>query len=98
MNLKEVIEAVRDRRLSKDRLEQYRDALAEIFALMKLEISEIEKEEALYLCERSDESHVARKRAWKATPRGQRQIELDNYIAAVAKMIDSLKSRLYSVY
>src|SRR5438067_1866981 len=98
MNLKEVIEKVRDRKLSKDELEQYRDSLAELFALMKLEISDIEKEEALFLVAAIDESHVARKRAWKATTRGLRQIELDNYLAAVAKMIDSLKSRLYSVY
>lgn len=98
MKLQEVILAVRDRNLSKENLEAYRDSLAELFALMKLEISDLEKEEALFLCEFSDESHVARKRAWKATPRGQRQIELDNYLAAVAKMIDSLKSRLFSIY
>ena len=98
MKLRELIEAVKDRQLSKSQLEEYRDDLAELFALMKLEMADIEKEEALYLNAATEESHVARKRAWKATQKGLRQIELDNYIGATAKMIDSLKSRLYSIY
>ena len=98
MKLRELIEAVKDRQLSKTQLEVYRDDSVSLFALMKLEMAGIEKEEALYLNAATEDSHVARKRAWKATHKGLRQIELDNYLGAVSKMIDSLKSRLYSVY
>lgn len=97
MKLRELIVAVKEKQLTKDQLEDYRDDLAGIFAQMKIEYSELEKEEALYLND-TEGSEASRKRMWRATPKGQRMIELKRYCEAVTKLLDSLKSRLYSIY
>ena len=60
----------------------------------------IEKEEAKYFFERTnpETSDVSIKRKWRATEMGQRQILLKNYFRAMDKLLDSLRSRLYSIY
>lgn len=98
MQLKEVIEAVKDRKLSKDQLETYRDSLSELFALMQVELADIRKEKALWWLSYQKESDVATGRAWAVTPHGQREIELSHYSKATEKMLASLKGRLYSIY
>ena len=85
--------------LDKDQLEEYRNQLSELFAHMQIEIAEIEKEEALYMNGKSDTESVAnRKITWKATDKGQRLIMLKRYCLATKEMLNSLKSRLYSIY
>ena len=100
MTLIEIIMAVKEQNLSKDKLEQYRDTLANLYAEMKLENADIEKEEAKYFFERTnpETSDVSIKRKWRATEMGQRQILLKNYFRAMDKLLDSLRSRLYSIY
>jgi len=97
MQLKDLILAVKEKNLSKDQLEAYRDQLSSLFADMQIEMAEIEKEEALFPTE-NFESAVARKNAWKATQSGQRLIVLKRYCLATKEMLNSLKSRLYSIY
>lgn len=97
MKLNELIVAVKEKNLSKDQLEAYRDAMAQVFAEMKIEYAELEKSEALYI--NSEEgSETAKKNRWRATQKGQRMIELKRYCEALNKLLDSLKSRLYSIY
>jgi hypothetical protein len=98
MKLREIITAVQEKRLDKDQLGQYRDELANVAALIQLEMAELEKKEALYFIDNKQESDIATKRAWKVTKEGQRMIELAHYFKACEKILSSLKSRLYETY
>lgn len=99
MQLRELIIAVKEKNLSKDQLENYRDDMSNLFAQMQFELADIEKEEALFLENFAPDISVAsRKTAWKATKSGQREIELKRYCLATKEMLNSLKSRLYSIY
>lgn len=48
----------------------------------------------------SDEARtdVEVKRMWRATEKGQRQIELSHYLKITPKLLQSIKTRLYSIY
>ena len=97
MTLQALIEAVKDEKLDKYQLEDYRNQMSELYAKMQLEIADLEKLEARYPME-NFKSAVERKNNWKATPAGQRLIELKRYCLATKEMLNSLKSRLYSIY
>lgn len=100
--LLQLLEAVKDHNLSKTQLEQYRDSMVHLHTQMQLELAEKEKLCATFFIERKvadpEVSDISIKRIWKATEAGLREIELNRFIKAVAKEIDSLKSRLYSIY
>ena len=99
MTLKDLITSVKEKNLNKDQLEDYRDQMSQLFAEMQLEISDIEKEEAIFMNANADTKSVAqRKIEWKATEKGQRLIVLKRYCLATKEMLNSLKSRLYSIY
>ncbi len=98
MTLNELIVAVKEQNLSKDQLEAYRDQLSGLYAQMQMEMADIEKEEALFMNIDPDKSVAQRKIEWKATEKGQRLIVLKRYCLATKEMLNSLKSRLYSIY
>ena len=98
ITLKELITSVQERKLSKDELEHYRDQMSELFALMSIEMAEIEKSEAIFFSECDEPTDIAKKRRWAVTRQGQRQIELKNYLKGTEKMLASLRSRLYTMY
>lgn len=98
MTLKELILAVKEKTLSKEQVEGYRDDLANLSAQMFLEMADLEKAEALFLDSSQEKTAVASQRKWNASEKGQRQIQLKNYIRATDKILGSLKSRLYSMY
>lgn len=99
MKLSELIIAVKEQNLTKDQLENYRTEMSEIFAEMQIEMADLEKEEALFMSESSQDKSVAqRKIEWKATSKGQRLIVLKRYCLATKELLNSLKSRLYSIY
>lgn len=99
MTLLELIKAVKEKNLNKDQLEDYRDNLSNLFAEMQLEMAEIEKEEAIFMGSKEDGQSVAeRKVYWKATEKGQRLLALKRYCLATKEILNSLKSRLYSIY
>lgn len=99
IKLSELILAVKEQKLSKDQLENYHSELSNLFAQMKMETAELEKEEALFMYAKLAEDSVAnRKNEWKASQKGQRLIELDNYCLAVRSLLSSIKSRLYNTY
>ena len=100
--LLQLLEAVKDHNLTKTQLEQYRDSMVHLHTSMQLELAEKEKACATFFLERKvsmpEASDISIKRIWKGTENGLREIELNRFIKAVAKEIDSLKSRLYSIY
>lgn len=102
MTLFELIIAVKEKHLSKDQLEDYRDQMSGLFAQMQLEMADLEKAEALFMDAWIGEDHKAsvaqKKIAWKATEKGQRLIVLKRYCLATKELLNSLKSRLYSIY
>lgn len=99
MTLKELILAVKEKNLTKDQLEAYRDDMSNLFAQMQMEIADLEKEEAIFMDKKTEENSVAEMKVyWKATPSGQRLIELKRYCLATKEMLNSLRSRLYSIY
>jgi hypothetical protein len=100
MTLLELLQAVKEQHLGKDQLEQYRDQLASLYAEMQIEMADLEKLEAIFFYSHKtpEASDVSIKREWRVTKEGQRLILLNRYVKATAKVIDSLKSRLYSIY
>lgn len=97
ITLKDLIVSVKEKNLSKDQLEAYRDQLSGLYAEMNMEMADLEKEEAIYM--ESVDTTVARAKViWKATPAGQRLIVLKRYCLATKELLNSLKSRLYSIY
>jgi len=98
MKLKELLLKVNEKQLSKENLEAYRDELANLFALMMLEKSDIVKNKALYFIDHKAKTDKETERNWAVTKEGQREIELAHYCKAVEKILSSLKSRLYQVY
>lgn len=97
MTLQELIISVKEKHLNKDQLEGYRDQLSGLFAEMQLEMSELEKEEALFMAD-GEKTVASKKVDWRATKSGQRLIVLKRYALATKEMLNSLKSRLYSIY
>lgn len=102
MTLSELIVAVKEKNLSKDQLEAYRDQMSHLYADMQMEMAELEKMEALFMDSvrmMEEKSSVAQiKIVWKSTKEGQRLIVLKRYCLATKELLNSLKSRLYSIY
>ena len=98
MTLPELIQAVKEKNLSKDQLEAYRDDLSNLYALMQLELADIRKAKALWIFDSQEKSMAAKEVAWSASLQGQREIELSHWCKGSEKILSSLKSRLYSVY
>lgn len=99
MKLIELIQSVKEKNLSREDLEKYRDEMSNLFAMMQLELADLEKQEAIFMGNKRDEQSVADiKRQFKATKEGQRIIELKRYSLALKEMLNSLKSRLFNVY
>lgn len=99
MKLRELFEAVKDKTLSKEQIELYRDELIHLHSAMQLEVADLEKAQAFYFMDamNDDTSNISIQWTWKATEKGQRLIELNRYIKATVKEVDSLKSRIYSL-
>ena len=96
MKLMELFEAVKDGTLDKTQLEQYHTELSNLSAQMRIEIAELEKAEALFIYNSDIETDIAKKRAWRASEKGQRLITLNAYIKATTTILSSLKNRLYT--
>lgn len=95
--LLDLLEKVRDENLGLDMLEKYRDQLIHLHSMMQIELSDVEKAEAITLASATEEeTDAARKRKWRATEKGLRQIELNRYIKATLKECDSLKNRIFA--
>ena len=51
MKLTDLTTQVREKNLSKEQLEAYRDQMCELYALMTVEMADIEKKEAIFFSE-----------------------------------------------
>lgn len=98
MKLQDLIIAVKEKNLSKDELENYRNDMSQVFADMQMEMAELEKAEALFMAKKWEASVAQVKIWWKETKEGQRLIVLKRYCLATKELLNSLKSRLYSIY
>ena len=98
LTLREVIDAVRDEKLSKDQLEKYRDQLSYLAADMQFRMADLKKAEAKYFIDKQEDTDVATKRKWRVTEAGQELLELSHHYKAAEKILSSLKSRLYDRY
>jgi hypothetical protein len=97
MQLSDVIKVVKDNKLSKEQLEQYFDMVSALSAELLMEISELEKQEALYMDSKSkDESVASKKVSWKGSTGGQRLIVLKRYVEASKILLRSIKNKIYA--
>ena len=97
MQLKEVIEVVKDTELSKEQLEKYFDLVSALSAELLLEISELEKEEALFMdCKALNDSVASVKVKWRGSTPGQRLIGLKRYLEACKILLRSIKNKIYA--
>lgn len=94
----QIISKVKEENLTKDKLEDYHKMLCELKGDMKMEMAKIKKAKGMYMIRNPELSVAQRTLNWKATPEGQREIELVGTIGACSSNIDSVKSRLYSQY
>ncbi len=99
--LRDLFEKVKDESLSKEQIEKYRDELIHLHSAMQLELASIEKASAFYFMDlkraNPEESDISIKRKWKVEEKGQREIELNRFVKAIVKEIDSLRTRIYSL-
>lgn len=99
MTLKELIISIKENNLSKDQLEHYQQEMSYLYADLMLEMAELEKQEAIYMASKEKEQSVAEMKVyWKGSKEGQRLIVLKRYSSATKTLLNSLKSRLYSIY
>lgn len=104
--LEKLIKEVREEGLTKTQLEQYHTEITYLDNQMRMEIAPLEKEEALYFVSVKKEtentgvqtSDIVIKRTWRAMEPGQRQIELSHYLKVTPKLLQSIKTRLYTIY
>ena len=100
MELLEIFASIKDEKLGRAQLEKYEQTLASLYAEMMIEIGSLKKERALYFLERQrpEITDISIRRLWDAIPNGQRLIELEANVKAVARMSSSIKSRIYQSY
>lgn len=107
MTLLELLQAVKEERLTKMELEDLHTKFTNLYGEMQMEMAFLEKAEAMYFLENKvtlntdkgpkDRSDVEIKRMWRGTLEGQRLIELDRWAKACEKQLSSLKNRIYSL-
>ncbi len=100
MKLSEILQAVREQNLTKTQLESYHTTLSGLYGDLKVEEGTLLKEKALFFYERTNPEtpDVKIRRAWDASPHGQRLIEVKAMIPTIKTQLNSLKSRLYLLY
>ena len=98
MNLTELLQAVKEENLTKDKLEELRDEMAHLYSLYQLETAKIKKSKALYILTQAEKTNVATENKWAGTEMGQREIQLKYECLALKEELSSLKHRIYSTY
>ena|SRR3990167_5393640 len=97
MKLRELLEVIKEKKLSKEQVEDYYADLTHIFSAVCLELADVKKREAFYFIDHKLDSDVGTKRAWRVTPDGQRMLELEAYKNIIPRELASLKNRIYSL-
>lgn len=97
MTLKELLIAVKEKKLSKEQIEEYYSDLTHVYSSVCLELSELKKLEAFYFIDHKQDSDIATKRTWRVTKEGQRMIELETYKDVIPRELASIKNRIYAL-
>ena len=96
MRLLELFKEVKEENLTKEQLEQYFSELSQLSANISLNLAQVKKEEALFMAKNAEKSIAQRKVEFRATGAGQKLIDLKEYKIASNRVLDSLKTRIYS--
>src|SRR3990167_631611 len=92
MTLKELITAIKEKNLTKEQLEDYRDDMSHVYAEMQMELAEVEKAKALYFEEvkhkNPEAADISIKRNWQVQTQGRREIELKRYCLATKELLN----------
>lgn len=99
MKLQEAFKAIREKNLSKNKLEDLHLEISGLLADMIDELATLEKAKAIFMANLENGKSVAdRKTSWGATKEGQRLIDMKANVSSTRVMVGSIKTRLYSVY
>jgi len=96
MRLTDLFKEVEEKTLSKEQLEDYYAELSQLMAQVAIETAGLQKKEALFMTENAHQSVAQRKIDWKGTPDGQRLIDLKQFKIAGGRVLESIKTRIYS--
>lgn len=94
----DTILAVKDIGLSKQQLEDYHKTLCELKGEMKLRMATIKKAKGMFMIQNPEQSVAQREINWKASELGQEEMDMVGKLGACSSNIESVKSRLYSIY
>ena len=97
MKLLDLLQQVKDENLSKERLEDYFSQLSRLRADVKIELSGLQKEKAMFMLKEPEKSVAQRKIEWQGGEKGQREFELKAYVSAIGDHLNSLKTRIYAL-
>lgn len=96
--LLEMMQVIKELGLSKEQLESYHSDLCNLKARLNQDFAQLKKEEAMFLVNRNEGESVASvKIRWNSTSAGQSKIQLDYDIKTIATLLDSVKTRIYSL-
>lgn len=96
--IQELMQVVKEKDLSKEQLESYYVELGNLKAMLNQKFAQLKKEEAIFLVNRNEGESVASvKIRWSATDSGQKKIQLEWDIKTIATLLDSVKTRIYSL-
>jgi hypothetical protein len=95
--LEETLKAVREENLSKEQLDYYYSELGTLRSQIKMELSGILKEKAIFMLKNPEKSVAQRKIEWHGSVQGLREIELKSYVSALGDQLESVKTRIYSL-
>lgn len=94
--LQDLLEKMKDEKLSQFQLEQMRDQLIHIKSTIHIQIAELKKKRALFMIRCEAETNAKAKVLWEASLEGQKLLELEGYIRGIGGEIDSLRDRVWS--
>ncbi len=97
VTLRDIIQKVSEKQLSRPQLEEYHDDIVKVYAMFQDEIAEVRKAKALYWMDNPEKTDKGTERKWQVTEKGQREIELSHWIKATEKLLGSLKIRIYNL-
>lgn len=99
MKLLEVQKEITEATLGKDRLEELHTLLSKYLSELQQYRATLEKEEAMFMGGKGQDETVAnRKVSWRASENGQKLIGVKGEIEATKPLVNSVKSRLYTIY
>lgn len=95
MDIKTIINEIKESNLTKDKLEEYSSMLDILCAEYELELADVEKAEAMFLADCGEKTRAGATTLWEASDLGQKEITLKRQLRAISKLASSVKTRIY---